>query len=103
MAGRPNLALIKAVGKGLRWRARLLDGEVKNVAELAKQVGVDTHYVVRTLRTGFLAPDIVEAILEGQQPAGLSLEQFRKALPLEWAAQRRLLGFGELPEQPSLS
>ena len=42
----------------------------------------------------FLAPDIQSAILDGRQPANLTLEQLTSEdLPLDWAAQRRALGF----------
>jgi len=43
----------------------------------------------------FLAPDIVEAILAGTQPADLTTQTLirRTDLPLNWAEQRALLGF----------
>ena len=47
------------------------------------------------MRLGFLAPDIIEAILEGRQTAAMTLEIFRKPIPLDWAEQRLLLGFIE--------
>jgi hypothetical protein len=44
--------------------------------------------------SGFLAPDIQKAILEGRQPASLTIEQLMRGdLPLEWQEQRRALGF----------
>ena len=39
-----------------------------------------------------LAPDIVEAILDGRQLEGLRLEDLLEPLPLEWVAQRARLG-----------
>jgi hypothetical protein len=49
----------------------------------------------RVLRLAFLAPDIVEAILEGAQPATLSTKRqlLHQNLPFRWSDQRRLLGF----------
>lgn len=38
---------------------------------LAASLGVDRSYVARTLRLTSLAPDIVEAILYGEEPNGL--------------------------------
>jgi hypothetical protein len=35
-----------------------------------------------------LAPDIVEAILEGRQPKAMQLEEVTRAMPSEWEAQR---------------
>jgi len=50
------------------------------------------------LRLAFLAPDIVEAILQGRQPAGISLRKLTngKQLPSSWIEQRRLLNFPSL-------
>ncbi len=92
---RPNPALIKGVVRGYQWRSQLLDGEVGSVAELARKAGVNSRYVVRTVRMGFLAPDIIEAILEGRQTAAVTFEIFRKPIPLEWSEQRLMLGFVE--------
>lgn len=39
-----------------------------------------------------LAPDIVEAILDGRQPAALQMDALLKPMPLDWAAQRAALG-----------
>ncbi len=43
------------------------------------------------LRVTSLAPDIVEAILRGDEPDGISLEKLRKNLPVRWEEQRKLL------------
>jgi site-specific DNA recombinase len=56
---------------------------------------VNPRYVVRLLRMAFLAPDIIEAILEGRQSAAVTIEIFRKAFPFDWSQQRLLLGFVE--------
>jgi hypothetical protein len=88
-------ALVKRAVRGYQWRSQLLCGAVGSVAELARKAGVNSRYVVRTVRMGFLAPDIIEAILEGRQTAALTLEIFRQPIPLDWAAQRLMLGFVE--------
>jgi hypothetical protein len=41
----------------------------------------------------YLDPDIVEAILEGRQPADLSFEKLTRPLPMEWNSQKLILGF----------
>ena len=92
---RPNPALIKGVACGYRWRSQLLAGEVGSVTELAHQAGVSSRYVIRMVRMGFLAPDIIEAILEGRQTAAVTFEIFRNPIPLQWSEQRLMLGFLE--------
>jgi len=42
------------------------------------------------LRLTSLAPDIIEAILRGDESDGLSLEKLRKNLPVRWEEQRDL-------------
>ncbi len=51
------------------------------------------RYVSRIMRLAFLAPDIVEAKLDGYQPADLELERLMKGIPVSWNEQRRALGF----------
>jgi hypothetical protein len=50
--------------------------------------------VSRCLPLAYLAPDIVEAILQGRQPVELTVLRLKRiGLPLSWVEQRRLLGF----------
>jgi hypothetical protein len=60
-----------------------------SLEDLAKDVGCDRTYVGRMLRLTSLAPDIIEAILRGEEPDGLSLETLRKDLPVRWEEQRQ--------------
>lgn len=55
--------------------------------------GVTKRYVAHIMRLAFLAPDIVEAILDGRQPADLELERLLRGIPVGWPEQRRALGF----------
>ena len=57
---------------------------------LARAKGVNATYVSRVLRLTLLAPEIVEAILDGRQPAELQLDDLLEAFPLEWEGQRVL-------------
>ncbi len=49
-----------------------------------------SSYVTRLMRLNFLAPDIVEAIFTGRQPAELSANKLMKdtRYPLGWREQR---------------
>jgi hypothetical protein len=51
-----------------------------------------TPYLSRVLRLTLLAPEIVEAILDGRQPAGLQLDDLLRGFPLEWEGQHLLFG-----------
>ena len=89
---RIDSTLIKAVGRAFRWKRLLEAGEFATVAELATREGIAVSYLTRVMRLTQLAPDIVEAILDGRQPPSLSLEVLRDQLPLDWPEQRVWLG-----------
>ena len=57
--------------------------------DLARAKGVHATYVSRVLRLTLLAPEIVEAILDGRQPAELQLDDLLEGFPLEWEGQRK--------------
>jgi len=88
---RPDETLIRALARAHRWK-RMLDGvSYHSVSELAEAEGVTRSFVNRLLRLTLLAPDIVEAILDGRQPKGLQLEELPGAMPSEWEGQRARL------------
>jgi hypothetical protein len=92
--GRADAALVKAVARGRLWFEQLAVGQAASLQAIADREGVSARYVSRLLPLAFLAPDIVELILEGRQPAALSVERLtnRLDLPLDWVDQRELLG-----------
>jgi hypothetical protein len=89
---RQDITLIKAVARAFRWRRMLESGRFATINELAAAEKINSSYVSRVLRLTLLAPDIVEAILDGRQPAALQMDALLKPMPLEWAAQRAALG-----------
>jgi len=90
---RPNAALIKVLTRAHRWKERLFTDAAPSISAIAKEEGVTERYVSRIMRLAFLAPDIIEAILDGYQPADLELERLMKGTPISWNEQRRALGF----------
>ena len=64
--------LVKAVARAHRWRRMLEAGEHGTVRELAKAEKVKKTYITRALRLTLLAPDMIEAILDGRQPEGMT-------------------------------
>jgi hypothetical protein len=49
--------------------------------------------VARILKLTTLAPDIVEALINGEEPNGLSLAKLTQTFPEDWTEQRRQFGF----------
>lgn len=60
---------------------------------------VPNGYAVRIARLAYLAPDITAAILDGRQPPAMTSRTLLMTpdLPLDWDAQRKLLGFATAP------
>jgi site-specific DNA recombinase len=88
----PAPSLITAVARAHHWVGRILRGESDSQRALAKQNRLDERYISRILPLAFLAPDLVESILEGRHPPDLSLETLRPALPNSWDEQRTQFG-----------
>lgn len=88
--------LVDAIAQGHNWVKQLSTGLAKSAAEIAAGAGIDDGEVTRVLPLAFLAPDIVEAILTGRQPVTLTARYLKrlKPIPITWAEQRRVLGFG---------
>jgi ParB-like chromosome segregation protein Spo0J len=85
--------LIKALVRAHRWRRRIASGQAKSITDLAEQEGVTDASVCRLLPLTCLAPDIVEAILDGRQPMGVRLAEVLGNGPLAWNTQRETWGF----------
>ena len=88
-ANRCENSLINALAKAHRWRRLIETGKYSSAAELSRAEGINESYLCRVLRLSLLAPDIVEAILDGR----LELQSLLKPLPTDWGAQRKALGF----------
>jgi hypothetical protein len=84
-------AMVKAIARAFRWREMLEDGEYVTIREIANAEKINESYVGRVLRLTLLAPDIVEAILNGRQPVRLQLDGLMKPLPVRWTEQGKSL------------
>jgi hypothetical protein len=82
-------AMVKAIARAFRWREMLENGTHATIAEIADAEKINESYVGRVLRLTLLAPDIVEAVLGGRQPAEMQLEHLLRRFPVEWQPQRR--------------
>lgn len=85
----PDPALIRLLLKARRWWERLATGET-DIATLARAERVNDSWMTRVVRLNFLAPEVVEAILNGEQPARLTANSLAliSPLPEAWSEQR---------------
>lgn len=88
-----NELLIKALAGGFRWRRMLDEGQFQTIIEISRAENMSASYISRVSRLALLSPRIVEAILNGQQPRLLELDQLLSPFPIDWNAQLDHFGF----------
>ena len=88
---RTDNTLVKALARAFRWKRMLDTGEFSTIAELAEREGIAPSYMTRVLRLTLLAPDVVEAILEGKQKPEVTLARVLEPFSAIWTAQRKAL------------
>ena len=86
----PQDAIVDALARAHHWQDLIDEGRYGSITDLAEALGIDRSYVGRILRLTLLAPDIIEAILRGDEPSGLSLARLTKEIPMLWVEQRAL-------------
>ena len=84
--------LAVAVARAHRWKDLLAKGVFATMNELADRLELDRAYIRRLMNLTLLAPDLVEAILRGDEPSGLSLTTLVETIPVGWEEQRRVFG-----------
>jgi hypothetical protein len=89
---KPPTRLAVALARAFRWQEMIETEQAESNSDLARRLKLDQSYVARTIRLASLAPDIIEATVNGQEPDGLSLWGLRRDVPLLWREQRELLG-----------
>lgn len=93
-ASAPNEALIRLVAKTHSWADQLTKGEIGSVRDLRIKEDTDPAAFSRQIPLGFLAPDIVDAMLKGDHSSDLTVRRLLSLshLPIAWTDQRRILG-----------
>jgi hypothetical protein len=84
--------LVKALARAFRWKRMLESGEFATIAELAQREGIAPSYMTRVLRLTLLAPDIIEAILDGKQGPEVTLARVLEPNSLKWNEQLSDIG-----------
>ena len=96
MSPKMEPALVKLVARAHRWFEDLVSGRAASMVEIGKREKIGKRHVSQIIRLAFLAPDIVEQIVNGVQPPELTAEtllQKSTRLPLDWETQHKSLGF----------
>lgn len=89
---KPTAALLKAICRASAWLEKFKRGEVSSYYELARQEKFAPCYVRSNLQLAFLAPAIVEALLENRATfCGGVVKLTSRRLPLSWYQQMTLL------------
>ena len=88
---RTDNTLIKALARAFRWKRMLEAGRFATMAELGEHEKIATSYLTRVLRLTLLAPDVVDAILDGRQGPEVTLANLLDPFPLDWDKQRLFL------------
>jgi hypothetical protein len=88
---RTDSTLLKALARAFRWKRMLESGEFATISELAEREGIAFTYMARLMRLSLLAPEIVDAIMDGRQPESVTLANLMDSFPLDWDEQRMQL------------
>ena len=81
--------MVKAIARAFRWQKLLENGTYGCIEDIARAERINGSFVSRVIRLALLAPDIVELILAGKQPASLTLKGLMTPFPVEWDRQRQ--------------
>ena len=90
---KPDETMVKALAKAHFWQAQLDKGQFSSIEQMAKRKSINPSYISRILRLNLLAPQIKQAILDGTQPRGLSLQDMQTPFPDLWHEQLTHFGF----------
>jgi centromere-binding protein SoPB len=91
VTSRSDPVLVKALARAFRYQRLLDDGRYGSISEMAEAERIDRGYLGRILQLTLLPPDIVQAVIDGSQPAELGLSRLLESLSTEWEQQRRRL------------
>jgi hypothetical protein len=91
MPTRADPALVKALARAFRYQRMLDEGRYASISDMATVERIERGYLGSLLRLTLLAPDIVEAILDGRQTGDLGLPTLMEPFPADWSEQRQAL------------
>ena len=86
----PDNTLVKALARAFRWKRMLESGEFASISELAEKEGIAFTYMARLMRLSLLSPELVDAVMDGHQPANITLANLMDPFPADWKEQHAL-------------
>jgi len=89
-APKPDNTLVKALARAFRWKRMLESGEFASISELAEKEGIAFTYMARLMRLSLLSPELVDAVMDGHQPANITLANLMDPFPADWKVQHAL-------------
>ncbi len=88
--------LIKAFAKAYQWQSWIKEGKFESLSDICKKEKISIKYANQLYRLNLIAPQIVESILDGEQPRTLCLrELLRTPIPALWCEQMEVFGCEE--------
>lgn len=96
VTSRADPALVKALARAFRYQRMLDEGRYTSITEMAAAEGIERGYLGSLLRLKLLAPDIVQAIVDGRQKPESGLLVLLEPMSVQWTTQREVLGLQDL-------
>jgi hypothetical protein len=88
---RADPALVKALARAFRYQRLLDQGRYGSISEMAAAERIERGYLGTLLRLTLLAPNVVEALLNGRTSSELSLPRLLAPFPAAWCEQTAAL------------
>jgi hypothetical protein len=92
IATKADPALVKALARAFRYQKLLDEGRYASISEMAAGERIERGYLGTLLRLTLLAPEMVEAILNGREPEGVTLPALLEGVPVGWGEQSIVIG-----------
>ena len=89
-ARKTDSTLVRALARAFRWKRMLESGEFASISELAEKEGIAFTYMARLMRLSLLSPELVDAVMDGRQPAHITLANLMDPFPANWKEQHAL-------------
>jgi site-specific DNA recombinase len=85
-------AFLVAIAKARAWIDDLLARRTTSFAQITEREGKAARHIRLLAPLAFISPRIIEALVDGTAPAGLTVTGLARALPLSWAEQEHRIG-----------